>query len=151
MTDKECKRSRKKDEKGFTLLEMMIVIVILGILAGLVAPQFMDEPQKARVVKARLEMESIETSLKKFYLDNGYYPTTEQGLKALVSKPSVGRVPKSYPANGYLNKVPNDPWEGDYIYISPGSNSPFELYSYGGDGKEGGSGNDADIKSEGTK
>ncbi len=151
MADKEYEKSRKADEKGFTLLEMMIVIVILGILAGLVAPQFMDEPQKARVVKAKLEMESIETSLKKFYLDNGYYPSTEQGLKALVSKPSVGRVPKSYPANGYLNKVPNDPWEGEYIYISPGSNSPFELYSYGSDGKEGGSGNDADIKSEGTK
>lgn len=144
-------RPDNSGKSGFTLLEMMIVIVILGILAGLVAPQFMNEPQKARVVKAKLEMESIETSLKKFYLDNGYYPSTEQGIKALVSKPAVGRVPQIYPENGYLNKVPKDPWGGRYIYISPGENSPFELYSYGGDGKEGGSGNDADIKSEETK
>ncbi|WP_027179373.1 type II secretion system major pseudopilin GspG [Maridesulfovibrio bastinii] len=149
--NKKIDSSKKGGSRGFTLLEMMIVIVILGILAGLVAPQLMDEPQKARVVKARIEMENIETALKKFYLDNGYYPSTEQGLKALVSRPSVGRVPKSYPPNGYLNKVPNDPWQGDYIYISPGANSPFELYSYGGDGKEGGSGNNADIKSEGTR
>jgi general secretion pathway protein G len=125
----------------------MVVIVILGVLAGLIVPKFMDEPQKARVVKAKLQMESISMALKKYYIDNGYYPTTEQGLDALVTKPSAGRVPKNYADGGYLPKVPMDPWGTKYIYISPGKHGPFDLTSYGADGASGGTGGDADVNS----
>lgn len=140
-------RGKRRGREGFTLIEMMVVIVILGVLAGLIVPQFMDEPQKARVVKAKLQMESISTALKKFYIDNGFYPTTEQGLEALVKKPSVGRTPKNYSPSGYLPKVPKDPWGTRYVYISPGKHGPFDLISYGADGSSGGSGGDADVNS----
>lgn len=133
--------------QGFTLMELMIVVVILGILAGVIVPQFMDEPHKARVVKAKLQIENISTALQKYYIDNGYYPSTEQGLKALVQKPAIGRVPKNYPKNGYMKKIPADPWGFEYIYISPGEHGPFDLTSYGADGAEGGDGNDADVNS----
>jgi general secretion pathway protein G len=134
--------------RGFTLIELMVVIVILGILVGIVAPRFMDEPHKARVVKAKLQIENLSTALKKFYIDNGFYPTTEQGLQALVTKPSGGRAPRAYPANGYMNKIPKDPWGNDYVYVSPGSHgNGFDLVSYAGDGEEGGSGDGADVQS----
>lgn len=144
------RRSRRRagrGKEGFTLIELMVVIVILGVLAGLVVPKFMDEPQKARVVKAKLQMESISMALKKYYIDNGYYPATEQGLEALVTKPSTGRVPKNYSAGGYLPKVPLDPWGTKYIYISPGKHGPFDLTSYGADGASGGTDGDADVNS----
>ena len=143
---KSLKRKRQGRE-GFTLIELMVVIVILGVLAGLIVPQFMDEPQKARVVKAKLQMESISTALKKFYIDNGFYPSTEQGLQALVSKPSTGRTPKNYSPSGYLPKLPKDPWGGKYIYICPGRHGKFDLISYGADGAAGGAGTDADVNS----
>lgn len=134
-------------QKGFTLIEIMIVIVILGILAGLIVPRIMNEPDKARVVKAKLQIQNLSMALKKFKMDNGFYPSTEQGLEALVKKPVVGRIPKNYPPKGYLSKVPKDPWGNDYIYICPGEHADFEIISYGADGKEGGEGFDADIKS----
>lgn len=143
--------SRWENERGrvgreaFTLIELMVVIVILGVLAGIVVPQFMDEPQKARVVKAKMQIENISTALKKFYIDNGFYPVTEQGLEALVSKPTSGRAPKNYASSGYLSKLPKDPWGSDYIYLSPGEHGPFDLSSYGADGAEGGSEGDADV------
>lgn len=132
---------------GFTLIELMVVIVILGVLAGLIVPQFMDEPQKARVVKAKMQMESISTALKKFYIDNGFYPTTEQGLDALVRKPTSGRTPKNYASSGYLPKLPKDPWGNSYIYVAPGKHGAFDLISYGADGTSGGSEGDADVNS----
>lgn len=138
---------RKGARSGFTLIELMVVVVILGVLAGLIVPQFMDEPQKARVVKTQLQMENVSTALKKFYLDNGFYPTTEQGLEALVQKPTSGRIPKNFAANGYLSKVPKDAWGTDFVYISPGSHGPFDIISLGGDGEEGGSEYDGDINS----
>jgi len=134
-------------QKGFTLIEIMIVIVILGILAGLIVPKIMNEPDKARVVKAKLQIQNLSMALKKFKMDNGFYPSTEQGLEALVKKPVIGRIPKNYPPKGYLSKVPKDPWGNDYIYICPGEHADFEIISYGADGKEGGEGFDADIKS----
>lgn len=140
-------RRRGRGKEGFTLIELMVVIVILGVLAGLIVPKFMDEPQKARVVKAKLQMESVSMALKKYYIDNGYYPTTEQGLDALVTKPSAGRVPKNYADGGYLPKVPLDPWGTKYVYISPGKHGPFDLTSYGADGASGGTGGDADVNS----
>ncbi|BDQ38450.1 type II secretion system protein GspG [Pseudodesulfovibrio nedwellii] len=144
---KHGKGRKRQGREGFTLIELMVVIVILGVLAGLIVPQFMDEPQKARVVKAKMQMESISTSLKKFYIDNGFYPTTEQGLEALVRKPSTGRTPKNYASSGYLPKVPKDPWGTQYIYISPGKHGKFDLSSYGADGVSGGKDGDADVNS----
>lgn len=138
-------RPPRASEAGFTLMELMVVIVILGILAAIVVPQFMSEPHKARVVQARLQMENFTTALKRFHLDNGYYPTSEQGLQALKEKPGIGRVPKNYPKEGYMQKIPKDPWDNDYVYISPGLHGPFDLMSYGADGEEGGQDDDQDI------
>ncbi len=134
-----------RGQDGFTLLELMIVIVILGILGAVVAPRFMDEPDKARVVQAKMQIENLSTAVKKFYLDNAFYPSTEQGLDALVTKPDTGRAPRNYPPNGYMSKIPRDPWGNDYVYVAPGRRTPFEIMSLGADGVEGGDGFDADI------
>ncbi|XPV77106.1 MAG: type II secretion system major pseudopilin GspG [Desulfovibrio sp.] len=139
------KKSRLK--AGFTLLEIMVVIVILGILGAIVAPKFMDEPHKARVVKAKMQIGNLSTALNKFYLDNGFYPSTEQGMQALVTKPTTGRIPKNYTSGGYISKIPKDPWGEDYVYISPGKHGKFDIISYGADGQEGGAESDADIQS----
>ncbi|PIE56569.1 MAG: type II secretion system protein GspG [Desulfobulbus propionicus] len=132
---------------GFTLIELMVVMVILGILAGLIVPRIMDRPEEARRTKAAVQIQSLEQSLKLYKLDNGLYPSTEQGLQALVEAPSVGRLPKRWRNGGYLEKgkIPRDPWGGDFIYISPGIHGDFDLISYGPDGEPGGEGNDADI------
>jgi general secretion pathway protein G len=135
------------NRSGFTLIEIMVVIIILGILVGLVVPRLMEKPEKARKVKAQMQIESISAALKEYKLDNGDYPTTEQGLEALVEKPSIGKIPKKYPEKGYLSKIPKDPWDNDYVYISPGEHGDFDLISYGSDGEEGGEGKDADIQS----
>ncbi len=134
--------------RGFTLIEIMVVVVILGILAALVVPQLLSRPDEAKVTKAKVDMKSIEESLGLFKLDNGFFPSTEQGLKALVTKPEIGRIPTRYSTDGYLRKAPVDPWEKPYIYISPGVHSRnFDLISYGADGEPGGEGFDADINS----
>jgi general secretion pathway protein G len=135
------------NRSGFTLIEIMVVIIILGILVGLIVPRFMEKPEKARMVKAQMQIESISAALKEYKLDNGDYPTTEQGLEALVEKPSIGKIPKKYPEKGYFPKIPKDPWGNDYVYISPGEHGDFDLISYGADGEEGGEGKDADIQS----
>ncbi|WP_290920647.1 type II secretion system major pseudopilin GspG [Halodesulfovibrio sp.] len=134
-------------ESGFTLIELMVVIVILGTLASIVVPRFMDEPHKARVVKATMQIQNFSTAIKRFYLDNGYYPSTEQGLQALVQKPTTGKIPKRYPANGYINIIPKDPWETDYVYIAPGIHETFDILSFGADGEEGGTDENTDIQS----
>jgi general secretion pathway protein G len=138
---------------GFTLIELMVVIVILGILAGFVVPRIMGRPEEARRMKARVQIEGIETALKLYKLDNGLYPTTEQGLQALVEAPTVGQLPRAWREGGYLEKgkVPKDPWDGDYIYLSPGIHGDYDLLSYGADGEPGGDGNDADITSWDTE
>ncbi|MEJ2363817.1 MAG: type II secretion system major pseudopilin GspG [Deltaproteobacteria bacterium] len=132
---------------GFTLIEIMVVIIILGILVGLIVPRLMEKPEKARVVKAQMQIESISGALKEYKLESGDYPTTEQGLEALVEKPSIGKIPKKYPEKGYLPKIPKDPWGNDYVYISPGEHGDFDLISYGADGEEGGEGKNADVES----
>ena len=134
-------------KSGFTLIEIMVVIIILGILVGLIVPRFMEKPEKARRVKAQLQIESISTALKEYKLDTGDYPTTEQGLQALVEKPSIGKIPKKYPEKGYLPKIPKDPWDNDYVYISPGEHGDFDLISYGADLEEGGEDKNADVQS----
>ncbi|PID71849.1 MAG: type II secretion system protein GspG [Desulfobulbus propionicus] len=135
------------NQVGFTLIELMVVIVILGILAGLIVPRIMDRPEEARRTKAAIQIQSLEQALKLYKLDNGQYPTTEQGLQALVEPPSVGRLAKKWRDGGYLEKgsLPKDPWQNEFIFISPGLHGDFDLMSYGPDGEPGGEGDDADV------
>jgi general secretion pathway protein G len=128
------------DNRGFTLIELMVVIVILGILAMWVAPKIMSRPEEAKQVKARLDIQNLETALKLYKLDSGMYPTTGQGLQALVEKPDTGNVPKKWKQGGYLEKgrVPKDPWGNDFVYLSPGLKGDFDIISYGLDGVPGG-------------
>lgn len=144
MWERRCKRCRKA-EKGFTLIEMLVVIAILGILAGLVMPRIMAEPDKARVVKAKMQMESISTALHQYRLDNGIYPDTIQGLRGLVEKPTSGRIPRNFPLRGYLDSLPLDPWGNEFIYMQPGRHGDFDLTCLGADGVPGGEGVNKDI------
>ncbi|RJR17574.1 MAG: type II secretion system protein GspG [Desulfobacteraceae bacterium] len=143
------KRKSYMSTKGFTLIELMVVIVILGILAGLIVPRIMGRPEEARRMKARVQIEGIETALKLYRLDNGIYPTTEQGLQALVEAPTAGMLPRKWREGGYLEKgkVPKDPWGNEYVYLSPGLHGEFDLMSLGADGQPGGEGPAADINS----
>lgn len=145
--NKHTTLKKQRKEAGFTLMELMVVIVILGILASIVVPRFLDEPHKARVVKAKMQIQGLSTAAKRFYLDNGYYPSTEQGMQALVTKPTTGRVPKQYPNGGYIGKIPKDPWGNDYVYLAPGSHDSFDIISFGSDGEEGGTNDGSDIQS----
>jgi len=130
---------------GFTLIELMIVVVILGLLAATIMPKILSKPDKARVAKAKFDMRQIMTALQLFKTDNGRFPTTSEGLQALVSNPG-GLI--DYDPDAYLDKVPLDPWKNNYVYISPGVNSKdFDILSYGKDGESGGTGYDADIES----
>ncbi|MBW1889094.1 MAG: type II secretion system major pseudopilin GspG [Deltaproteobacteria bacterium] len=139
----------QNNTRGFTLIELMVVIVILGILAGLIVPRIMGRPEEAKQLKAKLTIESLETSLRLYKLDTGSYPTTEQGLQALIERPDTGNVPKGYRDSGYLEKgrVPRDPWENEFVYLSPGVNGEYDIVSYGADGIPGGEGKNKDIKS----
>lgn len=135
-------------KSGFTLIELLVVLVILGILVSVISPKIMQKPQQARCIKAQVDIQNLEAALKMFKLDNGFYPSTEQGLNALVEKPSVGRIPQHWAEEGYLekNKIPSDPWSNPYVYICPGiHNKDFDIISLGADGEEGGEGFDADI------
>jgi general secretion pathway protein G len=133
--------------RGFTLIELMVVIIILGILAMWVAPKIMSRPEEAKQVKARMDIQNLETALKLYKLDSGLYPTTEQGLQALVEKPETGVVPKKWKEGGYLEKgrVPSDPWGNDFVYLSPGLQGDFDIISYGADGVPGGENENKDI------
>ncbi len=150
---RRIRRYQLKEENGFTLIELMVVIIILGVLATFIVPRFMEEPEKAKVAKAKIEIESLSSAIKMFKLDNGFYPSTEQGLKALVEKPTVGRIPTHWREGGYLEKkaVPKDPWGNEYLYLSPSPRGDFEIISYGADGREGGEGYDADISNQDTE
>jgi general secretion pathway protein G len=144
-----CRESwlSNKESSGFTLIELMVVIVILGILALYVAPKIMGRPDEAKQVKARMDIVSLETALKLYRLDNGFYPSTEQGLAALVQMPQSGQIPKKWKEGGYLekNQVPKDPWGNEFIYLSPGNHGDFDVISFGADGVAGGEGKDKDI------
>jgi len=137
------------NRKGFTLIELMVVIVILSILAVYVAPKLVGREEQARQVKAQVDIQGIETALKLYKLDNGMYPTTEQGLEALVRPPESGKVPKNWREGGYIEKgkIAKDPWGNEYIYLSPGSHGDYDLLSYGADGEPGGEQENKDIKS----
>ena len=132
---------------GFTLLELLVVLVILGILATFIGPKIMGHPEEARRTKAVVQIQALETALKTYRLDNGVYPSTEQGLQALVEPPKSGKLPGKWRAGGYLEKgrVPLDPWGNPFIYLSPGVKGEFDLSSFGADGENGGEGADKDI------
>jgi general secretion pathway protein G len=138
---------KKIDGRGFTLIELMVVIVILGILAGLIIPRIMGRPEEAKQLKAKMQIESLETALKLYKLDNGMYPDTEQGLQALVEQPETGTIPKNWRKSGYLDKgrVPKDPWGNEFIYLSPGAHGEYDIISYGADGVPDGEDKNKDI------
>jgi general secretion pathway protein G len=141
------------NRRGFTLIEIMVVVVILALLAALVGPKLIGRTDDARITDARVQIKNIETALKLYKLDNGNYPSTDQGLLSLVVKPTVGVIPRNYKEGGYLEskKIPKDPWSNDYLYISPGEHGDYDLFSYGADGTKGGEGKNADITSWDTR
>jgi general secretion pathway protein G len=129
---------------GFTLIEIMVVVVIIGILAALVGPRLFGQVDRARVAAAKAEISTIENALKFYRLDNFAYPTTEQGIEALVSKPNDPNI-KNYPAGGYLERLPSDPWGNPYLYLNPGNQGEIDVYTLGADGAPGGEESNADI------
>lgn len=139
--------SARRRSGGFTLIEIMVVVVIMGILAALVVPKLMGRTDDARIAAAKQDISTIVQALKLYKLDNQRYPTTEQGLQALIAKPSSGPAANGWKAGGYLEKLPNDPWGNSYKYLSPGVHGEVDVFSYGADGQPGGSGADADIGS----
>jgi general secretion pathway protein G len=146
----EDKMRRRCFHRGFTLIELLVVIAILGILAALVAPSILGRKEDAMRAQAKVQIRNFEQALQLFYVDNGFFPSTEQGLRALVEKPTIGKIPRKWREEGYLEKssIPRDPWGNDYLYISPGVHSKnYDMVSYGSDGLEGGEGKDADIQS----
>ena len=135
--------SRHAVQKGFTLIEIMVVVVILGILAALIAPNVISRIDDAQTVKIQSDLRNIESALKLYRLDNFRYPDTEQGLDALVTPPSDPNA--NFPAGGYLDRVPKDPWDRPYLYLYPGNQGEFDVYTLGRDGQQGGTGLDADV------
>lgn len=139
--------SPSKSSRGFTLIEVMVVIVILSVLAALIVPKVMGRPDEARIAAARQDIASIVQALKLYRLDNMRYPTTEQGLQALVKQPVTPPIPQNWKGNGYLERMPKDPWGQPYQYLQPGVHGEIDVLSLGADGAPGGEGNDADIGS----
>ena len=130
-------QSRKRQQSGFTLLEIMVVIVILGVLASMVAPNILGNKEKADHQKAVSDIVALENAMDMYKLDNNVYPSTQQGLEALVKKPSGSPEPRAYRDNGYIRRLPQDPWGNDYILLSPGENGPVDIFSAGPDGQAG--------------
>ena len=134
-----------KRQFAFTLIEILVVVAILAILAAIVVPRVMDRPDEARKVAAKADVAAIVQALKLYRLDNGFYPATDQGLAALVQKPASSPVPGNWKQGGYLERLPKDPWGGDYQYLSPGVKSEIDVFSLGADRARGGEGSGADI------
>ena len=140
------KKTVKRND-GFTLIEIMVVLIIIGLLAGIVVPKLMGRTEEAKRTKTAVQIKNLQSSLDLYKLDSGVYPSTDQGLQALVEKPAVGEMPNNWKEGGYIDKIPKDPWGSNYVYISPGIHGDYDLYSYGADGEEGGEGRNADIQS----
>jgi general secretion pathway protein G len=130
---------------GFTLIEVMVVVVILAVLAAIVVPKIMSRPDEARITAARADIAGITQALKLYRLDNSFYPTTEQGLQALVTQPTTSPAPANWKRGGYLDRMPKDPWGREYQYLNPGVRSEIDVFSLGADGRPGGEGVNADI------
>ena len=141
---------KKKQQQGFSLIEVLVVVVIMGMLIGLIGPNVLGQVDRARVTTAKSDIASLSQALDMYKLDNHFYPTTDQGLEALVSRPQSSPEPRNWNPEGYIkgNKLPLDPWDGEYVYMSPGEdNRPYELLSLGADARSGGEGYAADISS----
>ena len=137
--------ARRTVQRGFTLIELMVVLVIIGVLAALIVPNVLDRADDARATAARTDITNLSQALKLYRLDNQRYPTAEQGLKALIAKPTTNPIPGNW--KPYLEKLPNDPWGRPYQYLNPGIKGEFDVMSFGADGQSGGEGKDADIGS----
>ena len=142
---KSLPTTNARRSRGFTLIELMVVLVIIGVLAALIVPNMLDRADDARVTAARTDVNNLMQALKLYRLDNQRYPTTEQGLQALISKPATGPAPANW--KPYLEKLPNDPWGRPYLYLNPGVKGEVDVMSYGADGQQGGEGKNADIGS----
>ncbi len=138
-------RAQHRRQGGFTLIEIMVVVVILGILASVIVPKIMDNPDKARIVKAKSDVQAIKGALDLYKLDNFNYPSTDQGLQALVQKPAGSPEARNWKQGGYLDRLPKDPWGNEYQYLNPGVNAEVDIFSYGADGRPSGEGVNGDI------
>ncbi|MEM1188687.1 MAG: type II secretion system major pseudopilin GspG [Pseudomonadota bacterium] len=134
-----------KGARGFSLVEVLVVLVIMGLLVSIVAPTVLNQADDARIKKARADFKAIETALKIYRLDNYVYPSTEQGLEALVSPSAIDPIPRNFKTGGYLGEVPRDPWDRPYLYLSPGDRGEVDIYTLGADGLAGGDAQNADI------
>lgn len=134
-----------KKQKGFTLLEIMVVVVILGLLVAIVAPNVLDNQDRAMIEKTKADISAFEQALDMYKLDNHIYPTTDQGLESLVVKPEISPEPRNYRPDGYIKRLPKDPWGNPYQYLQPGEHGAFDIYSFASDGDNGGEGQAADI------
>jgi general secretion pathway protein G len=141
------RRDLPHELRGFTLIEIMVVVVIIAILAALIVPRVMSRPDEARVIAAQQDIGTLAQALKLYRLDNMRYPTTEQGLSALVKPPKVAPLAPNWKPGGYLERLPRDPWGHDYQYLNPGLRGEIDIFSFGADGVPGGEGFDADIGS----
>jgi general secretion pathway protein G len=142
MSPESVGRSRR--QSGFTLIEIMVVVVIIGLLAAIVAPNIIGRIDQAAVARARQDIRAIESALNLYRLDNFKYPTTDEGLQALVTKPGGNSAP-NWKSGGYLARLPKDPWDNPYLYLYPGQRGELDIFSYGADGQEGGEDNNADV------
>ncbi len=133
------------DDRGFTLIEILVVVAIIAIFATVVALNVSGEVPKAKITKAKSDIQSIESALDQYKMDNSVYPATDQGLQALLQPPATGRVPKHYRDGGYIKRLPLDPWGNPYLYASPGVHGDIDIWSYGADSAPGGEGADAEI------
>jgi general secretion pathway protein G len=137
----------RRNARGFTLIEIMVVVVIMGVLAALVVPKLLSRTGESKVAAAKVDIATVMQALKLYKLDNQRYPTTEQGLQALLVKPTSGPAANGWKSGGYLEKMPKDPWGNQYQFLSPGVKGEIDVFSYGADGAPGGTGDDADIGS----
>ena len=136
---------RERRHRGFTIIEIMVVVVIIGLLATLVIPRVIGRGDEAKRTAAQVQIKEVEQALDLYHLDNGFYPTQDQGLDALVTRPNLPPEPQNYRTGGYLKKVPKDPWGREFIYRMPGDHGEYDLLSYGPDGQEGGEEKNKDI------
>jgi general secretion pathway protein G len=139
--------TRSNRQRGFTLVEIMVVVMIIGILGALVVPKLLNRTGESRITAAKVDIATMMQALKLYKLDNQRYPTTEQGLQSLIEKPTTGPAANGWKTGGYIEKLPKDPWGNPYQFLSPGVKSEIDLYSLGADGQPGGTGDDADIGS----
>lgn len=142
---RSCSVHARRTARGFTLLEIVVVVTIIAILSAVVIPRFFDKPGEARQVKAKSDIQSLSTALNLYRLDNFSYPSTDQGLQALVQKPNGSPEARNWKSGGYVDQLRKDPWGRDYLYVSPGQRGDFDLYSLGADGQPGGDGEAADV------